>query len=40
MITAMHTQAIAKGIPLVVDVVTTEDTVVPAVMIVIVFCRM
>jgi hypothetical protein len=36
----MHTQAIAKGIPLVVDVVTAKATAMPAVMIVIVFCRM
>jgi hypothetical protein len=36
----MHAQAIAKGIPLVVDVVTAKNTVVPRVLIVIVFCRM
>jgi hypothetical protein len=36
----MHTQAIAKGIPLVVDVVTAEGTAMPRVMIVIVFFRM
>ena len=40
MITAMHTQAIAKGIPLVVDVVTAQATAMPRVMIVIVFFRM
>jgi hypothetical protein len=36
----MHTQAIAKGIPLVVDVVTAKNAVMPRVMIVIVFFRM
>jgi hypothetical protein len=36
----MHTQAIAKGIPLVVYVITAENTVVPRVLIVIVFFRM
>lgn len=40
MIATMHTQAIAKGIPLVVDVVTAKGTEMPAVMIVIVFFRM
>jgi hypothetical protein len=36
----MHAQAIAKGIPLVVYVITTQDTVVPRVLIIIVFFRM
>jgi hypothetical protein len=36
----MHAQAIAKGIPLVVYVITAKATAMPAVMIVIVFFRM
>jgi hypothetical protein len=36
----MHAQAIAKGIPLVVYVITTKNAAMPRVLIVIVFFRM